>query len=472
MTRIRSILPRGHNWPVVVLLLTAVIVAIALQAAGRMTCEEVFDTASYLGFPLLPLEAGLVSIRTYGYPLFLQTVLGLTGSKAAVPWAQYAMHLLCVLCWYWGARAWFPSAWLAASAAGSLLVTNTLLRNVFIISSDGLASSFAIATIGALMATVAQPRRLVGWLLLGPLIFATYQIRPAYLFLVGLCPLLGVGLLALRQWLCVDGDHAGQALGRWPTGGLLAGIALGPLLVFCLVRWALVGDFGLVSFSGYNFCGVVGQFLDRPTISCLPAEVQPVAAEALRRREALAKEKSNFSGEVVTNYMMIENRFNDSTWTVFYPAADTIAGGDPVQTNRLLVRLAASVIRCRPTLYVIWLAKAWARGVYILASELVIHPLALVLLPLLPVIHFVTISRRRDAVGLCPRDMLLPLNALLLIAVVFSFVNLAFIIVSSPPLSRFMDAAGVFWLPWFCLVFASRWQLMRSAHRSDAETGR
>ncbi|NUQ65730.1 MAG: hypothetical protein HUU20_24945, partial [Pirellulales bacterium] len=346
MAGVHTLLPRRDRKPLAGLLLAAALVAAGLHWAGRMASEEVFDTASYLQFPLVPLEAGLVSIRTYGYPLFVQAVLNLTGSKSAVPWAQYAVHVLCVLCWYCGARPWFPRPRPAAIAAAGLLVTNTLLRNVFILSSDGLASSFAIAAMGMLMAVVARPRSTGRWAVLTILIFATYQIRPAYLFLVVLCPVLGIGLLVLREWLDADRDAPQQKPGRWRMGGYLAGIALAPLLAFCLFRWALVGDFGLVSFSGYNFCGVVGQFLDRSTVACLPAEIQPVAVESLRRRAALAAENPAFHDEVVTSYITIENRFDLSTWTVFYPAASTVARGDPVRTNQLLVRLGTSIVRC------------------------------------------------------------------------------------------------------------------------------
>lgn len=436
-----------------------------------MAWHEVADTPSYLDFPFRPLEAGLASTRTYGYPLFLEIVLGLTGSKQAVPWAQYAVHVLCVICWYFGARNWFPRASHAAIAAASLLVTHTLLRNVSTLATDSLASSFAIGAIGMLMAVVASPRKPFRWILLTALVFAAYQVRPAYLFLVPLCPVLGTGLLLLRRRLQPDRDPP-PLVGPWRLGGYLAGIALAPLLLFCLVRGAVVGDFGLVSFTGYNFCGVVGQFLDRSTVSCLPVEVQPVAEEALLRRIRLAEEIPGFSGDVVTSYITIENRFDVNTALVFPPAARTVSGGDPVETNRLLVRLATGIIRCHPKLYALWLAKAWVRGIYIIVSELAIHPLVLVLLPLLLLIHFASLSRRKSsdptAAGHGPRDMELPLNALLLVAILFAVFKLLFVIPTTPPLGRFMDAAGVFWLPWFCLVFVDRCRTLRRHCRNAA----
>ena len=445
--------------------MAAILVAVALALSGRMAHHEVFDTTSYLDFPLWPLEAGLENIRTYGYPLFVQSILFATGSKAVVPWAQYAVHVACVLCWYFGARSWFPRASWAAVAAASLLVTNTLIRNVSTLAADSLASSLAIAAIGMLMAVVALPRGLVRWLLLTGLVFLAYQVRPAYLFLVPLCPVLGVGLLLLRRWLQPNGESAEQAPAPWRMGGYLAGAALAPLVVFGLFRWATVGDFGLVSLAGHNFCGVAGQFLDQSTVPCLPAEVQPVALEALRRREQVAREIPGFSGEVVTSYITIEHRFDTNALLVFPPAAKSLSGGDLAAADRLLVRLAMGIVRCRPGLYAMWLGKAWARGIYMIVSELVIHPLVLVLLPLLLLVHFVTLARRGTAGPTaahdCPRDMALPLNILLLIAACFSAFKLLLVIPTTPPIARHMDAAGVFWLPWFCLVVVDRWQAMR-----------
>ncbi len=461
LRELRSILPGPDRRAIAAILAAGVLVAAGLHLTGRMACEEVYDTPSYLEFPILPVEAGLVSIRTYGYPLFVQAILSMSGTKAAVPWAQYVVHVLCVLVWYWGSRTWFPRASLAAMAAASLLVTNTVLRNVSIISTDALASSIAIAAMGALVSVVVAPRSAVRWLLLTALILAAYQIRPAYLFLVPLCPVLGVALIAVWQWVEPDSGRSEPVIGRWRMGGWLACCAAVPLVAFSLLRWVTVGDFGLVSFSGYNFAGLAGEFLDPVTVPCLPEEVQPVAREALRRREALAEEDPTFGDDVTTSYITIENRWDRSTWKVFFPAARTVADGDPVLTNRVLVRLATSIIRCRPKLYAIWLVKAWARGVYMIASELVIHPLVLLGLPVLLGLHFVALARRGGVPGRRPPEMQLPWNALLLIAAMFSAVNIAFIIISSPPLGRFMDAAGVFWLPWFCLVFADRWMAIR-----------
>ncbi|NUQ63926.1 MAG: hypothetical protein HUU20_15720, partial [Pirellulales bacterium] len=65
-----------------------------------------------------------------------------------------------------------------------------------------------------------------------------------------------------------------------------------------------------------------------------------------------------------------------------------------------------------------------------------------------------------------PPDLQLARNALFLLAALFSVFNILFIIVSSPPLGRFMDAAGVFWLPWFCLLFVDRWQTIPLGRRT------
>ena len=64
----------------------------------------------------------------------------------------------------------------------------------------------------------------------------------------------------------------------------LCSIAIVPFLLFCFLRWVVVGHFGLVSFGGMNIIGIAGQFLTEDMIPKLPETVQPLAVRVLATR--------------------------------------------------------------------------------------------------------------------------------------------------------------------------------------------
>jgi hypothetical protein len=233
----------------------------------------------------------------------------------------------------------------------------------------------------------------------------------------------------------------------------------GPLLLFCAARWLVVGSFGLAFFTGHNFAGIVGQFLTEEMVEQLPSDVMPLARAALARRQDLAARDSSFSVEVTRSYVTIENRFNASTVLIFAAAAQEIYQGDPVRMNDGLMRLSLAMIRLRPADYAVWLIKAFCRGVYMIASELVINPVYLILLALLAVSHgrYVWHWSKR---GLRPlsadRAYVLQFNTVLLVALAFSLSNVLLVILTAPPLGRYMDAAGIFWPAVIAAIFAHR----------------
>jgi hypothetical protein len=180
-----------------------------------------------------------------------------------------------VVVFYLGLRRLIPSAWLALAVSSSLLYSNMILGYYARLLSDALGSSLAILTVGTLLLAVGRPRAWWAWAGLTVSLFLTYQTRPAYVCLLPLVPLLGLLLLGL-----VAPRPAWARRWKWVAGGLVA-VAAVPFLAFCTLRWALVGDFGLVSFGGHSLAGIAGPLLTEDLVPRLPEDVRPLAAHVL-----------------------------------------------------------------------------------------------------------------------------------------------------------------------------------------------
>jgi hypothetical protein len=326
--------------------------------------------------------------------------------------------------------------------ASSMLYSNMLLRFVADLTPDCIACSLAIAAVGFLLLVVSPQSSKLSWSGLIVSLVLTYQLRPAYLFLPLLLPLLGGAL----QWLLSDASALRGQRRRVFVGLCAAGIV--PLLAFVLLRWFVVGDLGLVAFGGNNFAGVVSCFLSEDDPPKMPPAVRPLAGAILQGRRELAESSASFPAGPMLQYREIEDQFDLATWAVCVPVAREQVGDGWPEINRSLFLFSIATIRHKPVQYGIWLAKAFVRGVYMIVSELIMNPVYLTLMLLLVVAQtcfVVRLKRSHTTVRLFHLDECFwQIHALWLVAGSFALSKLLFVIMTTPPLSRFTDAAGVF----------------------------
>lgn len=263
-----------------------ILVVIVIHLRGWGVVHEVPDTKSYLHTGQAPLAEMLVSIRTIGYPLFLRAVAVVSPGLDLVPQVHLLFHLVAVGLFYRALRRFGAAPWQALAASMGLLWTVIHDPAIQDVASDSLARSMAIVTISCLLYVSASPQRILPWVGLTLSLAAAYQIRPALLFLVPLVPVLGLLFLGLHAiW------HGAPF--RWkPVAITSVAVAFLPFFGFCLLRWALVGQFGLVAFGGWNLAGIAVEMLDRPLIETrLPAQWRPLALEILEAREKAHRER-------------------------------------------------------------------------------------------------------------------------------------------------------------------------------------
>ena len=443
----------------------SIVLTILLAGTSQLTPHSTPDTLSYQRFPFGSLHAAFEHSRTFGYPFFLRATGSLANHSDAVPGCQLAAHIAAVFVFYLGLSRLLDSRWFAFAAACPLLYSNILFGYVNNLIADSLGSSLSVATVGLLIWVVSGIRSYWLWIALSAACFATYQVRPAYLFLVLLLPTLGMSLYWMRTRLVSQTDTEI----RW-LGFKLTVCGLFPLLAYCGLRWWVMGHFALVSFGGNNFVGTVGVFLTPELVSELPRDLQPLAEVAIETRKKAVVRHPEYSTEPTLQYMEIEDRFDFNTWTVFVPSAQRVYGDDQPRVNAELRRLAMAIVECRPGYYSAWLAKAAWRGICVMLLDLAQNPIYLGGLVGLLVFHGYVVVR---TMGVPPETRLghridsgetyLPFNAMLLVALLFASMKLLLIIVTTPPLGRFMDAAGVFFPALLGIGLFDRWLRLRKA---------
>lgn len=325
------------------------------------------DTQGYLWkFERHALATILELKRTPGYPIFLEVVRRLAGDHSLVAHAQLAVFLAAAVGFGAAVQASSGSRLTALAAAVPLLFARMIPMQATRIMSDMLAAGAAVATLALLLVVVARPASKSAWAGLGLALFYTYQVRPACLFLIVLVPLLGLVLTLLR-----DRGVSWRAALRRPFTGLCL-LSLVPFLLWCGLRWAVVGHFGLVSFGGANLIGITASMVTPQAVPTLPAEYRRFARKLLKWRQH-------------ENLQPLEPGYSYARWCYEYntnahfvaPRAlrdsESLAPRETpppwVKVNRFYTRFSLAMIRARPDLYRRWLADGCRYTYDLLAKD-------------------------------------------------------------------------------------------------------
>jgi len=466
------------------------------------------DDQDYLDWSQVPLSELISSPdylgghRTLGYPVFLKCVECLSPSFTALPGCQLALHILAVFAFYWGLRhIGFPQLLALASASSLLYADLILLNNVATIDgrpltyiqcfvTDPVALSLAILTVGMLLGVISRPKNKLAWFGLTLGLFFTYQVRPAYLFLIPLVPLLG--LLLLRP----VGTRKERIRKRTFLAIGLVVVSSFPLLAFCAFRLAKFGHFGLTSFGGITSIHIVGQFLTDDLLAELPLELRPLALKALDRRKKLVMgeipctfppapafpdspdQLSRFvRWQPVTEksqHFDSEQRLIQQLWIgsatgvdIFIPAATELYG--PHDANSKLSQLSWAIIKARPSLYFTWVVNGFCVAVILALTKNFVFVVLTALLGLLfglwlasYGVWFFCVDRQiSKGRSITERGYSSHLLVVLLTASAFGLAKIILVILVNVPEIRYLQPAGVF-LPLIPLVLI--FAILRNIH--------
>lgn len=427
------------------------LLAVWLWLSGRLEPQFETDSPTYLDVALSPLAAALTNLRTLGYPLFLRTVEAVFGDLSATSWCQLAAHVISIWLLYVGLRRVGLRALHATAAASGVLWGKGAFEFIPAVLPDSLALSLAVAAVGMLLWVLGVPRNAGAWIGFAVTTAAACHVRPAYLFLLPLLPLLGVTLL--RFPLAVGAANGRRVLGV--GAGLAAAMAI-PFLAWCGLRWITVGHFGLVSFGGYNLVGITGQFVDESLARELPDEWQPFAQRILERRQ------QEPGWEPPADYYAMERMFNRTVWTICVPAARDAASDDPVRVNQLLSGFSGVVLSLRPASYLTWLRWALREGSAAILWLSLVNKASLACLLLLLACEIVDLVRGPSATPGLAMDLKAAEAArrarqvLFVTALGFALAVLLLVVLVEVPNHRYMTPASVFVPALFAILGAER----------------
>ena len=438
-----------HQIGLVILVLQMLIVGMGLSRTGRFHAETTNDTLSYTEYPFHSVDSALRNMRTPGYPLFLKLVKTATGSYDAVPVLHFLVYCGAVLVVYWGLIAVVRSSVCAALIAGSLLTMNILWLYIQAIATDTFAAAIGLCAIGFVL-RAGYSAQIRNWMLAGLVLSTTiaWLIRPAYLFLVPAVPVL-VMLLRIRNATIEQLEFRGIVR----SGLKLAMLVCLPVLFWCLIRFCMVNDFGVVAFGGYNFVGIAGQFLEPGQIEMLPSDLRPLARQAIYYRDQLPQDAIAMRDADPLNYLRIENNYDVTIWQIYSPAATDLYGDDASFANAQLKRIAAEIVWNSPRNYLIWLVKAFRHGVFKIVSDFVLNPFGLLLTLTVAVAAIGQLACGRQRGTDCPSNPLQHAAGTLFVAAfIYAAFSLILTILVCPPLGRMTDASAVLFMPFVMSV--------------------
>lgn len=341
----RSKIHRAVRSPAFWLLLEAGAVIVVAWLLGMFSLGATADTPDYIEASRKGLTDQLLGFRTLGYPLFLRAASMLTPELGVVPFLQFALHFLVAFFLHFSLVRFGARPWEALAIATGYMTTVVTDPTVQCIMSDSLGRTLAVGVMASLLWIAAEPRRPLPWAAFALLLVAAYQVRPANLVLVGLCPVL---FLVLRPLAATH--HSERAARRVALALRVALVAILPLLAFCLFRLLAVGEFGLVSFGGFNAIGSAAELLSTERgRAAVPQDLVPLAREIIQAR-ASAGIKDAVTSEGADFKVWREN-YNFNIWKAALPAARALYGSNGIVINGKMGRLSQALLGTAKALY-------------------------------------------------------------------------------------------------------------------------
>ena len=344
--------------------LSVVIVAAGLLGLGHVRYDA--DSKSYIETSQAPLHEALLSIRTLGYPLLIRGVAAVTPDQhhgreidqyRLLPWVHLAMLAAAVFFFDFALRRFGFSPWTSLVISSAIVYAALPLRTpVDSLLADFAAMTLAVTTVACLLWIVAdrKKRPFPGW---------RYGQPGGHVPGAALVPVPGSFDAVPGHWFCLPVEQGQEAPLVWKAllVGLLAAATL-PLLAYCSWRWKMVGDFGLVSFAGYNLSGLAVELLDVPMVEGeLSEQFRPFARQLMAERQRQDLTPA-FGPGLRVSLRQYENNFSIDIYRVALPVARRFYGSDPLACNRQLSRFSREVIGLRKGRYLLWAAATVFRA--------------------------------------------------------------------------------------------------------------
>ena len=468
MRTIQQYAKRLLTQPAFWLIAIPAILLIRLWILGRLEPVLSPDSPSYVApyYNGSSLSALLSATRTFGYPLFLKVVTSFNLGKQSIPVAQVAAFVVATWTFYWGLRQAGYRKWTATWCACSLFLSPALLRWSIYVLSDCLAMAWAVANTGCFLALCSSQskNRSLAWCGFVATTFATYQTRPAYLFLIVLWPMLYWLLFSLHA------KHARTPWSRLQSSIQVAAATTIPFVAWCTLRLVVVGHWGLVSYGSFGLIGICGQFVDSGTVAELPADLRPFAERIIARRSAFKAAPKSFGYDryvTGTSHFAATENLNPTIFAMCSPAAEDLycqsstkwglkrrwsmsAETDMMKINNKCTLLSFEILKIRPALYGRWIVGNLRMAAERLTRLAASSKASILLMGIFVVSHYLVLRNSPVTVASCaglprpePRSTTLERHLVFWIAIGFAAFKTSLVILVQPAMDRFMSASGL-----------------------------
>jgi hypothetical protein len=413
------------------------------------------DASSYLNFKTDSLATMMNQLRTMGYPLFLKAVEYVSPQLHVLPQIQMLTFFLAQFLFYGALVRYGFSRWSAVVCASFMMYQRWMIDWTPCVLSDTLTLSMAISAISFLLLVVEGKNSRLGWIGLVLTTFLTWFLRPAYLFMMGLIPVLGVILARMRDFTEERRTSYGRLFGK------ILAAAIVPLFLFCGVRWVQVGSFGVTPLGSMNLTALTIQFLNRDQLTHFEADLRPVIEAIIESRDGQGLGPPE--GAKLIPMPMYNNAYLMTWRDVYYPVlrkhlkevkgleapdyANLPFSEHLGELDRIGRRIALATLRIVPSLYVLYLVKSFLFAVaFTLYATGVIAVMAVVLFAT----HVAWLLVRRgppgtaDEASLAVRRDWEEIRTMLCISGLFYLGNLSVFLPVMSPDGRYLATASVF----------------------------
>jgi hypothetical protein len=265
-----------YHWQVIAI--QAILLICILLNRGMLSYKFFNDEPSYLLFNFSSLREMLGGHRTLGLPVILKLYSFIFKDYKLWPSFQMFFYFASVFFLYRTLLRFGFNRLLSIIVASHLIWESFVYSNFGYIMTEPLAASFLNFTVGFLLLTFCSR----SWkVYLGLVFFAffLYQIRPNLVTIVALIPFWAIVISII-----FDGLKLHSIIKIFVRYAMVTVV---PLLLFCMLRLAVVGQFGVVSFAGTTLSGHASYLLNENNIKQLSGESRLIAEEVLSRKRKL-----------------------------------------------------------------------------------------------------------------------------------------------------------------------------------------
>ncbi len=429
------------------------------------------DEPSYTGFDFSSWVSVLGNHRTMGFYMIF-------GNFTLWPYFQVICFLLSVCYLYWCFLKFGFDRVMALLFVSFLLWDNPTLRRFLWVETEVFATIFMNLAVGSMFLAIKK----WNWKTITSLVIFTfflYQMRPNFSVIPLLIPFWAAGISVILQkfqWA----DVQRTAL-RFSLCTIL------PLMLFCLLRLLVVGQFGVVSMTGGSLAGHAAHYLNEDNIQLLSGDVRILADEILIRKRQFTP-PNNMSPfdwiKILPEYKKIELQGDSfggdlmNTWNVaikqlkaIEPLDDpkknieaakyvkTLAGfyskNYTVEVDRLLMRFSIDVLSHEWQRYLHWLVGGTFYAMRIYLKSIAFWVCLLGILGIAKLLYLLfnsdldsaRLKRWHQEAGI-----LFMVGASIFILGIFPIVAFSY------PFARLLDLISIYLIPaLFCCAFPPFW---------------